>query len=71
MVNLGFKHFVGVDGSNSMLELAVKTGLYQDLKLALLGTEPLPAQTGTLHTLHTHFIHTSYTLHTHFIHTAK
>ncbi|XP_037638732.1 methyltransferase-like protein 27 [Sebastes umbrosus] len=46
MVELGFRHFVGVDGSKIMLELADKTGLYQDLKLALLGPEPLPAQTG-------------------------
>ncbi|XP_037639605.1 methyltransferase-like protein 27 isoform X1 [Sebastes umbrosus] len=46
MIELGFKHFAGVDGSKGMLEQAAKTGLYQDLKLALLGTEPLPAQTG-------------------------
>ncbi|XP_068425390.1 methyltransferase-like protein 27 [Clinocottus analis] len=46
MVELGFKHFVGVDGSQGMLALAAKTGLYEELKLALLGTEPLPAQTG-------------------------
>ncbi|XP_070691512.1 methyltransferase-like protein 27 isoform X4 [Pempheris klunzingeri] len=46
MVERGFKHFMGVDGSKAMLELAAETGLYQDLRLALLGTEPLPAQTG-------------------------
>ncbi|XP_037639625.1 methyltransferase-like protein 27 [Sebastes umbrosus] len=46
MVELGFRHFAGVDGSKGMLEQAAKTGLYQDLKLALLGTEPLPTQTG-------------------------
>ncbi|XP_075937203.1 methyltransferase-like protein 27 [Anarhichas minor] len=46
MVELGFKHFVGVDGSQGMLDQAAKTGLYKELKLALLGTEPLPAQTG-------------------------
>ncbi|XP_030013736.1 methyltransferase-like protein 27 [Sphaeramia orbicularis] len=46
MTELGFRSFVGVDGSKGMLELAAKTGLYQDLKLALLGTQPLPAQTG-------------------------
>ncbi|XP_033495685.1 methyltransferase-like protein 27 isoform X1 [Epinephelus lanceolatus] len=46
MVKLGFRHFVGVDGSKGMLEQAAKTGLYQDLKLALLGPEPLPAPTG-------------------------
>ncbi|XP_060936796.1 methyltransferase-like protein 27 [Limanda limanda] len=46
MFELGFRHFVGVDGSEGMLEQAAETGLYQDLKLALLGTDPLPAQTG-------------------------
>ncbi|XP_044062721.1 methyltransferase-like protein 27 [Siniperca chuatsi] len=46
MVELGFRHFVGVDGSKGMLEQAAKTGLYQDLRQALLGTQPLPAQTG-------------------------
>ncbi|XP_068586090.1 methyltransferase-like protein 27 isoform X2 [Cebidichthys violaceus] len=46
MVELGFKHFVGVDGSQGMLDQAAKTGLYKELKLALLGTEPLPAETG-------------------------
>ncbi|XP_074495158.1 methyltransferase-like protein 27 isoform X2 [Sebastes fasciatus] len=45
MVKLGFRNFVGVDGSKRMLEQAAKTSFYQDLKLALLGTEPLPAQT--------------------------
>ncbi|XP_071759842.1 methyltransferase-like protein 27 [Centroberyx gerrardi] len=44
MSELGFRHFVGVDGSKGMLEQAAKTGLYQDLRLALLGTQPLPAQ---------------------------
>ncbi|XP_034541718.1 methyltransferase-like protein 27 [Notolabrus celidotus] len=46
MVEKGFKHFVGVDGCKKMLELAAKTNLYQDLSLALLGTQPLPAETG-------------------------
>ncbi|CAJ1061265.1 methyltransferase-like protein 27 isoform X1 [Xyrichtys novacula] len=46
MSKLGFRHFVGVDGSKGMLELAAKTGLYQDLRLALLGTQPLPADSG-------------------------
>lgn len=46
MTELGFRSIVGVDGSKGMLELAAKTGLYQDLRLALLGTQPLPAQTG-------------------------
>ncbi|XP_070823168.1 methyltransferase-like protein 27 [Chaetodon trifascialis] len=45
MVERGFRHFVGVDGSGGMLALAAQTGLYQDLRLALLGTQPLPAQT--------------------------
>ncbi|XP_076592600.1 methyltransferase-like protein 27 isoform X2 [Chaetodon auriga] len=45
MVELGFRRFVGVDGSRGMLDLAAQTGLYQDLRLALLGTQPLPAQT--------------------------
>ncbi|KAL7393421.1 hypothetical protein ABVT39_010660 [Epinephelus coioides] len=46
MAKVGFRHFVGVDSSKNMLDQAAKSGLYQDLKLALLGTEPLPAQTG-------------------------
>ncbi|KAK9522330.1 hypothetical protein VZT92_018803 [Zoarces viviparus] len=46
MVELGFKHFVGVDGSQGMLDQAAKTGLYKELKLAFLGTDPLPAPTG-------------------------
>ncbi|XP_026173033.1 methyltransferase-like protein 27 [Mastacembelus armatus] len=47
MFEVGFRNFVGVDGSKGMLEQAEKTGLYQDLRLALLGTEPLPAQPGS------------------------
>lgn len=56
MFDLGFRHFVGVDGSEGMLEKAEKTGLYQDLKLVLLGPQPLPVQTGVTHThlSHTH-----------------
>ncbi|XP_008302870.1 Williams-Beuren syndrome chromosomal region 27 protein-like isoform X2 [Stegastes partitus] len=46
MHELGFRHFVGVDGSIGMLEQAQKTGLYLDLKPAILGPEPLPAQPG-------------------------
>ncbi|XP_059195004.1 methyltransferase-like protein 27 [Centropristis striata] len=46
MFEQGFRHFVGVDGSEVMLQKAAESGLYQDLRLALLGTEPLPAQTG-------------------------
>jgi len=48
MVELGFQHFLGVDGSRGMLDQAAKTGLYKELKLALLGTEPIPAQPGML-----------------------
>ncbi|XP_029701457.1 methyltransferase-like protein 27 [Takifugu rubripes] len=44
LFDLGFRKFVGVDGSKGMLEQAAKTGLYQELKLAMLGAEPLPAQ---------------------------
>ncbi|XP_061574577.1 methyltransferase-like protein 27 [Cololabis saira] len=46
MFELGFRNFVGVDSSKAMLELAAQTGFYRDLKLALLGPEPLPAPTG-------------------------
>lgn len=45
MKGLGYRYFIGVDGSEGMLELAAKTGLYQDLKLAILGTQPLPVET--------------------------
>lgn len=51
MIELGFRLFVGVDGSKGMLEQAANTCLYQDLRLALLGRQPLPAQPGTPHTL--------------------
>ncbi|PWA28217.1 hypothetical protein CCH79_00018573 [Gambusia affinis] len=47
MFKLGFRNFVGVDCSKRMLEEAAKTKLYQQLQPALLGTDPLPAQTGT------------------------
>lgn len=46
MTELGFRNFVGVDGSKEMLKHAADSGLYQDLRLALLGTQPLPAQAG-------------------------
>ncbi|XP_051258196.1 methyltransferase-like protein 27 [Dicentrarchus labrax] len=42
----GFKHFMGIDGSEAMLDLARESGLYQDLKQSLLGEEPLPVQWG-------------------------
>lgn len=48
LFDLGFRKFVGVDGSKGMLEQAAKTGLYQELKLAMLGAEPLPAQKGII-----------------------
>ncbi|XP_026860543.2 methyltransferase-like protein 27 [Electrophorus electricus] len=40
----GFHHFVGVDGSAAMLNLARKTGLYQDLKQCILGRDSLLVQ---------------------------
>uniref|UniRef100_A0A8C6U605 Methyltransferase type 11 domain-containing protein n=1 Tax=Neogobius melanostomus TaxID=47308 RepID=A0A8C6U605_9GOBI len=46
LYSLGFRHFVGVDASQSMLEKARLTGLYQDLHQVLLGTEPLPVNSG-------------------------
>ncbi|XP_029304024.1 methyltransferase-like protein 27 [Cottoperca gobio] len=42
----GFGHFVGIDGSEAMLELARESGLYQDLKQSMLGEGPLPVQWG-------------------------
>lgn len=42
----GFGHFVGIDGSEAMLDLARESGLYQDLKQCMLGEEPLPVQCG-------------------------
>lgn len=48
MTTHGFGHFVGIDGSKDMLELARESGLYQDLKQCLLGEEPLPVQLGNL-----------------------
>ncbi|XP_026183779.1 methyltransferase-like protein 27 [Mastacembelus armatus] len=40
----GFGHFVGIDGSEAMLNLARESGSYQDLKQCMLGEDPLPAQ---------------------------
>lgn len=37
---------MGIDGSETMLEKANGSGLYQDLKLCLMGDDPLPVQTG-------------------------
>lgn len=42
----GFGLFVGIDGSEAMLELARKSGLYQDMKQSMLGEGPLPVQWG-------------------------
>ncbi|XP_015501714.1 methyltransferase-like protein 27 [Parus major] len=39
----GFRCLHGVDGSAGMLERARSTGLYEELRLCVLGTEPLPA----------------------------
>ncbi|XP_060911392.1 methyltransferase-like protein 27 isoform X2 [Labrus mixtus] len=47
MKELGFGHFVGIDGSKRMLEEAKKKGLYQDLKQCILVQEPLPVQSGS------------------------
>lgn len=43
---MGFRHFVGVDGSEKILNLATKTGLYQELKQCMLCQDPLPVQDG-------------------------
>ncbi|KAM7374434.1 hypothetical protein PAMP_007091 [Pampus punctatissimus] len=42
----GFGHFLGIDGSETMLGLARETELYQDLKQSMLGDDPLPVQWG-------------------------
>ncbi|KAM8742524.1 methyltransferase-like protein 27 isoform 2-T2 [Acanthopagrus schlegelii] len=42
----GFRNFVGIDGSQAMLEVARESGLYQDLKQCLLGEGQLPVQQG-------------------------
>ncbi|KAM3855016.1 methyltransferase-like protein 27 isoform 2-T2 [Vipera latastei] len=43
----GFRHFHGLDGSQGMLEHAQHKGLYENLKLCLLGQETLPAPEGS------------------------
>ncbi|XP_015668289.1 methyltransferase-like protein 27 [Protobothrops mucrosquamatus] len=43
----GFRHFHGLDGSQEMLEHAQHKGLYEDLKLCLLGQGTLPAPEGS------------------------
>lgn len=40
----GFGHFVGVDGSEAMLDIARESGLYQNLKQSMLGEDPFPVQ---------------------------
>ncbi|XP_059382413.1 methyltransferase-like protein 27 [Carassius carassius] len=44
---MGFRHFVGIDGSLKMLELAKKTGLYQQLSRCLLGQDEIPVKSET------------------------
>ncbi|KAJ8267176.1 hypothetical protein GJAV_G00139400 [Gymnothorax javanicus] len=43
---LGFQQFVGVDGSEKMLAVAKRKGIYQELKQCILGTTALPFQAG-------------------------
>lgn len=42
----GFKHFVGLDGSEGMLKIARSCGLYQELKQSILGEKPIPVHSG-------------------------
>ncbi|XP_068186527.1 methyltransferase-like protein 27 [Antennarius striatus] len=42
----GFKQILGVDGSEAMLQMSRKTGLYKELKRCLLGEEPMPVHWG-------------------------
>lgn len=44
---MGFHHFVGVDGCLTMLELAKKKGLYQQLKQCLLGRDEISVEAET------------------------
>lgn len=44
----GFRHFVGIDGSEEMLTLARESGLYEDLKQSMLGEDLLPVPRGNL-----------------------
>lgn len=37
---------MGIDGSETMLKKASGSSLYQDLKLCLMGDDPLPVQSG-------------------------
>ncbi|XP_077402069.1 methyltransferase-like protein 27 [Vanacampus margaritifer] len=42
----GFERFVGVDCSKGMLQHARQSGLYQDIKMAVVGDQPLPVPSG-------------------------
>uniref|UniRef100_A0A673H819 Methyltransferase like 27 n=1 Tax=Sinocyclocheilus rhinocerous TaxID=307959 RepID=A0A673H819_9TELE len=44
---MGFRHFFGIDGSLWTLELAKKTGLYQQLTQCLLGQDEIPFEAET------------------------
>lgn len=46
MKKRGFVHFVGLDGSEGMLQIAKNTGLYEDVIQCMLGDEELPVQGG-------------------------
>lgn len=39
---------MGVDGSQGMIDVARQSELYRDLKMCMLGQEPLPEQWGNL-----------------------
>lgn len=45
---IGFNHFVGIDGSKSMMDKARNTGLYRDLKMCVLGEQDLPVKKGAV-----------------------
>lgn len=49
---MGFHQFVGVDGSEKMLDQAKKTGIYQELKQCMLCQDRLPVQDGNKLLLH-------------------
>lgn len=42
----GFQRFVGLDGSEAMLEIAKESGLYEDVKQCILGDDPFPVTWG-------------------------
>ncbi|KAG9351590.1 hypothetical protein JZ751_022841 [Albula glossodonta] len=45
---MGFQHFVGLDGSDDMLKVAKSKGIYQELKQCILGTSALPFHPETI-----------------------